>query len=204
MYSEDGGESFSDHRRGAKRDVHLIAWHPTAEGRAYQAAGDGAAWSRDAGVTWEAVDAGRDLPYCWALAVDPADPDRWFVSAASGPGAAHSGEAAQGRLYGWEGERWRALPLPGASMPYALVALDGELIAGMTERPGAAERRPGRDLERRSRSRSAGSRRTQRTEEPSSLPVPWGVCYVPGRVWDGREQEERGSRDSAESASCRV
>src|SRR6478735_2490576 len=80
MYTEDGGRSFTDHRPGAKRDAHTLAWHPSAVGRAYEAAGDGAAWSRDGGIGWEAVDAGRDRGYCWALALDPADPDRWYIS----------------------------------------------------------------------------------------------------------------------------
>ena len=104
-----------------------------SEGRAYQAAGDGAAWSADGGVSWQAVDTGRDLRYCWALAVDPADPDRWYVSAASGPRAAHAGEDAAGRLYVWEDGAWRALDLPGTSMPYALAAWDAELLAAMAD-----------------------------------------------------------------------
>jgi hypothetical protein len=133
MYTEDGGDSFSDHRAGAKRDAHSLAWHPRADGRAYQAAGDGAAWSRDGGQTWEAVDTGRELRYCWALAVDPDDPDRWYVSAASGPGAAHRGEQARGELYRWEGDAWHALELPGESMPYTLAATNGELLAGMAD-----------------------------------------------------------------------
>ena len=133
MYTDDGGATFSDHRPGAKRDAHSLAWHPRAEGRAYQAAGDGAAWSRDGGRTWEAVDDGRELHYCWAVAVDPADPERWYVSAASGPMAAHSGAGARGRLYRWEGGAWRALALLGESMPYALAAVDGELLAGMAD-----------------------------------------------------------------------
>jgi hypothetical protein len=133
MYTADGGATFSDHRPGAKRDAHSLAWHPRAEGRAYQAAGDGAAWSRDGGLTWESVDTGRDLPYCWALAVDPTDPERWYVSAASGPGAAHRGDGARGRLYRCEDGAWQALELPGESMPYALAASDGELIAGMAD-----------------------------------------------------------------------
>jgi hypothetical protein len=132
MYSDDGGASFSDHRPGAKLDAHIIAWHPRVEGRAYQAAGDGAAWSHDGGRTWDAADAGRDLRYCWALALDPGDPERWYVSAASGPGAAHRGQRARGRLYRWEGE-WEALALPAESMPYALAATDGELLAGMSD-----------------------------------------------------------------------
>jgi hypothetical protein len=132
MYSDDGGATFSDHRPGAKLDAHSLAWHPHDEGRAYQAAGDGAAWSRDGGRTWEAADAGRELRYCWAVAADPADPERWYVSAASGPGAAHSGHRARGRLFRWDGA-WRALALPTDSMPYALAASDGELLAGMAD-----------------------------------------------------------------------
>jgi hypothetical protein len=133
MYTDDGGAGFTDHRPGAKLDTHSIAWHPSAPGRAYQAAGDGAARSSDGGLTWEPCDAGRDLRYCWALAVDPADPDRWYVSAASGPGAAHSGERARGGLYRWAGDSWETLPLQGDAMPYGLAASDGELIAGMTD-----------------------------------------------------------------------
>jgi hypothetical protein len=132
MYSDDGGATFSDHRPSAKRDAHSLAWHPSVEGRAYQAAGEGAAWSRDGGRSWESADAGRDLGYCWAVAVDPADPERWYVSAASGPRAAHSGEQARGRLYRWE-DSWSALALPPDSMPYALAATDGELLAGLAD-----------------------------------------------------------------------
>jgi hypothetical protein len=133
MFSDDGGRSFTDHRPGAKRDAHCLAWHPSAEDRAYQAAGDGAAWSRDGGATWEAADAGRDLRYCWGLAVDPADPGRWYVSAADGPFTAHAGEEAEGRLYAWEDDAWRQLELPGRSMPYALATIDGELLSAMAD-----------------------------------------------------------------------
>jgi hypothetical protein len=133
MYTEDRGASFTDHRPGAKRDVHALAWHPAAEGRAYEAAGDGAAWSADGGLTWQPLDAGRELGYCWALACDPVDPERWYVSASSSPFVAHSGEDARGKLYRWEGDAWSELPVPGESMPYALAASDSELIAGMTD-----------------------------------------------------------------------
>jgi hypothetical protein len=132
MASDDGGATFSDHRPGAKRDAHGLVWHPRAEGRAYQAAGDGAAWSRDGGRTFQAADDGRELRYCWAIAVDPDDPERWYVSAASGPRAAHRGTDARGRLYRWDGA-WHALAVPGESMPYALVVADGELLAGMAD-----------------------------------------------------------------------
>ncbi|MGH3023921.1 MAG: WD40/YVTN/BNR-like repeat-containing protein, partial [Gaiellaceae bacterium] len=82
MRTADGGETWADHRPGAQRDVHALAWHPTEPDRAYEAAGGGAAWSHDGGETWEPADEGRDRHYTWALAVDPADPDRWYVSAA--------------------------------------------------------------------------------------------------------------------------
>ena len=132
MYSEDGGATFSDHRPGAKLDTHNVAWHPHLEGRAYEAAGDGAAWSRDGGLTWEAADTGRELGYCWALALDPVDPERWYVSATSGPGAAHSGEQAHGRLYRWN-DGWQPLRLPSDSMPYTLAVTRDELLAGMAD-----------------------------------------------------------------------
>src|SRR3712207_6916988 len=41
MLTEDGGQSFSDHRPGAQPDVHALAWHPSAPGRAYEAGGGG-------------------------------------------------------------------------------------------------------------------------------------------------------------------
>jgi hypothetical protein len=132
MVSEDGGATFSDHRPGAKRDAHQLAWHPRVDGLAYQAAGDGAARSRDGGRTWEAADGGR-LPYCWALAIEPDDPERWYVSAATGPGTAHAGARAHGRLYRRDGDRWDEMELPSDAMPYALAVVDGTLLAGMSD-----------------------------------------------------------------------
>src|SRR5262245_41249229 len=37
MRTEDGGGSWQDHRPGAQPDVHSLAWHPRAAGRAYEA-----------------------------------------------------------------------------------------------------------------------------------------------------------------------
>jgi photosystem II stability/assembly factor-like uncharacterized protein len=138
MRSEDGGETWEDHRPGAQRDVHALAWHPRAAGRAYEAGGGGAAWSFDGGQTWEAADEGRDRHYTWALAVDPDDPDCWFVSASRGPMQAHRGGNAQAFLYRWRGDGpWEALagglPQPLASMPYALAWADGRLLAGLAD-----------------------------------------------------------------------
>ena len=133
MYTDDGGASFADHRPGAKLDPHTLAWHPRVSERAYEAAGDGAASSRDGGRTWEAADGGRDLPYCWALAVDPADAESWYVSAATGPFAAHSGSDARGRLYRFSRGSWQRLTLPTDAMPYTLATAGGLLLAGMVD-----------------------------------------------------------------------
>ena len=138
MRSSDGGESWEDHRPGAQRDVHALAWHPHAKGRAYEAGGGGAAWSDDGGETWRPADAGRDRNYTWALAVDPEDHDVWYVSASTGPFAAHGGKDPQARIYASRGAgEWRALdgglPDPLPAMPYALVATDGRLFAGLAD-----------------------------------------------------------------------
>jgi hypothetical protein len=138
MYSDDGGESFTDHRPGAERDVHTLAWHPREEGRAYEAAGGGAAWSRDGGLSWEPAESGRAHSYCWALAVDTEEPERWYVSAAYGPRQAHGGGPARAGLYRWEGTGpWEpigaGLPQPIDSMPYGLASSAGGLIAGLAD-----------------------------------------------------------------------
>jgi hypothetical protein len=138
MRSEDGGATWEDHRPGAQPDVHSLAWHPTAPGRAYEAGGGGSAWSFDAGRTWEPADEGRDRHYTWAVAPDPHDPDCWYVSASPGPFNAHRAGRAEAYLYRWRGEGpWQqlgeGLPQPLDAMPYALVARDGELYAGLSD-----------------------------------------------------------------------
>jgi photosystem II stability/assembly factor-like uncharacterized protein len=138
MLSEDGGSAWKDHRPGAQPDCHALAWHPEAEGRAYEAAGGGAAWSSDAGETWRGADEGRDRHYTWALAVDPDEPERWFVSASPGPMQAHGSRSAEAHLYRWEGEGpWErlteGLPDPLDSMPYALAFAGDSLVAGLAD-----------------------------------------------------------------------
>ena len=132
MRTADGGASFSDHRPQAARDVHCVAWHPSAPGRAYEAGGDGAAWSRDGGRSWDRADAGRDRRYAWALAVDAADPDRWFVSAAPGPSQAHGNRSSDSAIYRWEGSGpWRVIEGPLDSHVYALASGGSGLFAGL-------------------------------------------------------------------------
>jgi len=135
MRSTDAGASWQDRRPGAALDVHSLAWHPRVEGRAYEAGGDGAAWSEDAGNTWRPADEGRDRNYTWGLAVDPDDPELWYVSASTGPFVAHGGGDPKARIFRREDGSWRPLagglsdPFP--AMPYALVASDGRLFAGL-------------------------------------------------------------------------
>jgi photosystem II stability/assembly factor-like uncharacterized protein len=137
MRSTDRGETWQDHRPGAQRDVHSLAWHPHARGRAYEAGGGGAAWSEDAGDTWQPADDGRDRHYTWSVAVDPDDPERWYVSASTGPFAAHGSGDPQARIYRREKAGWH--PLGGGlperlhAMPYALLPVGERLFAGLAD-----------------------------------------------------------------------
>ena len=138
MRSTDGGESWQDHRPGAQRDVHSLAWHARDPRRAYEAGGGGAATSDDAGETWRPADEGRDRNYTWAVAADPDDPDLWYVSASTGPFAAHGRGDPQARIYRRRnGEPWQplagGLPEPLPAMPYALLAADDRLFAGLAD-----------------------------------------------------------------------
>jgi photosystem II stability/assembly factor-like uncharacterized protein len=138
MRSADGGRSWQDHRPGAQPDVHSLAWHPRVPGRAYEAGGGGAAFSVDAGESWQPADEGRDRHYTWSVAVDPDDPGCWYVSASTGPFAAHGGRRPEARIYRRrDGEPWLplagGLPEPLPAMPYALVATEGRLFAGLAD-----------------------------------------------------------------------
>jgi photosystem II stability/assembly factor-like uncharacterized protein len=138
MRSTDGGQTWEDHRPGAQPDVHSLAWHPRTPGRAYEAGGGGAASSSDAGESWQPADDGRDRHYTWSVAVDPNDPDCWYVSASTGPRAAHGGGDPQAGIYRRrDDERWQplagGLPDPLPAMPYALLATDGRLFAGFAD-----------------------------------------------------------------------
>jgi hypothetical protein len=116
--------------------VHALAWHPSGDGRAYEAAGGGTARSDDHGRTWEPADDGRDRDYCWGLAVAPDQPDTWFVSASPGARHAHGDRPADAGLFiRRDGGRWRraeeGLPRPLDDMPYALAAAGGFVACGL-------------------------------------------------------------------------
>ena len=108
---------------------------PREPGRAYEAGGGGAAWSEDAGNTWTPADEGRDRHYTWSVAVDPEDPELWYVSASSGPFAAHGRGDPQAKIFRRRNGTWEALagglPNPLSAMPYALVATSERLFAGL-------------------------------------------------------------------------
>ena len=137
MRSIDGGGTWQDHRPGAQRDVHSLAWHPGTAARAYEAGGGGAAWSDDGGESWRAADSGLDRHYTWSVAVEPDDPDSWYVSASTGPFAAHGAGDPQARIYAWRGGAWHSLsgglPEPLPAMPYALISTAGRLFAGLAD-----------------------------------------------------------------------
>ena len=138
MRSSDSGATWQDHRPGAQPDVHSLAWHPRVRGRAYEAGGGGAAFSIDAGETWQPADEGRDRNYTWAVTVDPRDPDCWYISASTGPFAAHGRGDPQALIYRRRGEEvWQplggGLPQPLPAMPYALVAAERRLFAGLAD-----------------------------------------------------------------------
>jgi hypothetical protein len=142
MRSLDGGRTWEDRKPGSYLDCHCLATHPAHPDRVYEAAGDGVAWSHDAGHSWEPVDQGMDRHYTWGLAVDSADPDLWYVSATFSARTAHRRDGnALALLYRKRGDGpWEALggngtlPAPLPYMPYALLAPQnqpGVLIAGM-------------------------------------------------------------------------
>ena len=104
-------------------------------GSGVRGGGGGAAWSTDGGDTWRPADDGRDRHYTWSVAVDPDDPELWYVSASTGPFAAHGRRDPQAHIYRRRNGGWDALagglPDPLPSMPYALVATGDRLFAGL-------------------------------------------------------------------------
>jgi hypothetical protein len=69
------------------------------------------------------------------VTVEPDDAEAWYVSASTSPYAAHGRADPEARIYAWRGGEWRTLaaglPEPLPAMPYALVATEGRLFAGL-------------------------------------------------------------------------
>ena len=138
--SQDGGQTWSRHRKRALRDNHWLTFHHTNGDWVYQAGGSGggASHSQDAGKTWRKAKHGLAKNYGVACAADPHKPEVWYVSVAPGPGKAY-GAQAEAYLYrssggaGWQPIGWEAHPL--SSMPISLVTdpgAPGGLYAGLT------------------------------------------------------------------------
>lgn len=114
--SFDGGETWEDRVPTGRRDTHTMTTHPDAPERAWAAAGDGFAVSDDRGDTWTYPQEGLDHRYCWSVAVDPADPERLLLSAATGPRTAHTAGAAESYVYRrTEGGPWE---VAGNGLPH--------------------------------------------------------------------------------------
>jgi photosystem II stability/assembly factor-like uncharacterized protein len=139
MRSRDGGATWADHNPEAHSDAHQLLTHPLAPDRLYEAAGQGIARSEDRGETWRRLDDGLDRHYAWAEAIDPADPELWYVSVSRSPFDAHGGGDGHARLLrtrgdGWErADRWGDEPAL-RRMPYALSPMPGRrdcLLVGL-------------------------------------------------------------------------
>ncbi|WP_277553877.1 WD40/YVTN/BNR-like repeat-containing protein [Halobaculum limi] len=108
--THDRGETWEDRVPDSRRDTHSMVTHPDAPGRAWCAAGDGFAETRDGGETWSHPQSGLDRTYCWSVAVDEDDPDCVLVSAARGAFEAHTAERAETYVYRRDGdEDWERL-----------------------------------------------------------------------------------------------
>jgi len=146
--SGDGGKTWSDHLGGALRDCHTLFYHPNNGEWVYEAGGTGAgaAYSRDAGKTWQQTRDGLDRHYGWACAADPEKPEVWYVSASPSfswrhftPVAHIDGQANACIYRSAGGAPWQklsgGLPQPLNYMAYALLtdpSESGHLYAGLS------------------------------------------------------------------------
>ena len=138
--SQDGGQTWSGHRKGALRDNHSLTFHQTNGDWLYQAGGTGggASFSQDGGMTWHKNKHGLEKNYGVECAADPQKPEVWYASVAPGPGKAY-GIEAEAYLYRasggaeWQPIGWESHPL--SSMPIALITSpteSGQIYAGLT------------------------------------------------------------------------
>jgi hypothetical protein len=127
LRSEDGGRSWSGHRRGASRDCHGL-WYE--DGIAYAVGGtNGLARSRDDGRTWEHSLEGLPGRYGWSAAADPEDPERAYLVAAPSL-RAHSGDA-RAAVHRWTGTRWERVLGPFRSLPVVATGVAGEVFVAV-------------------------------------------------------------------------
>ncbi len=147
LRSEDGGITWSGHRRGAVVDCHSMIHHHSNGDWVYEGGGGGAAYSQDGGLTWNKPKAGLKKKYGWVVAADPAQPEVWYISASGMPNPlrgeftppAHNDGNAKASIYrSVGGAPWEqlagGLPEPLDYMAYALLTdsqASGHLYAGL-------------------------------------------------------------------------
>ncbi len=142
--SEDGGHTWSNHRKGALRNGHTLVFHARDGRWVYQAGRGGAAVSQDGGCTWMRPKDGLDLRYGWACAADPERPEVWYVSAGpagwKGVSQAPVNGAANSYIYrkaggaAWE-KLGGGLPQPMPYLAYTLLTAPnapGHVYAGLS------------------------------------------------------------------------
>lgn len=150
LRSEDGGATWSNHRRGAVRDCHSLKFHATNGNWVYEGGGTGvgAAFSRDEGKTWRQPKDKLARKYGWMVAADPGRPEVWYLAASPQPKLlrgefeppAHKHGHSNAHIYrSAGGAPWEqlsgGLPEPLDYMAYDLVTVPdapGHLYAGMT------------------------------------------------------------------------
>jgi photosystem II stability/assembly factor-like uncharacterized protein len=123
--STDGGETWSDHRKGAGRDCHQLFFHPRQGQWVYQAHGGGPSVSRDAGQTWTQPRQGLDRRYCINVAADAERPESWYAVVAP-MFKAHSADSQAIVVRSTGGAAWEKLNggLPGSFDRLPLLAGD--------------------------------------------------------------------------------
>jgi photosystem II stability/assembly factor-like uncharacterized protein len=108
LRSPDAGRTWTRHWRGVALDCHAIRFHPADGSRAYVGSGTGASLSLNGGRTWRRHLDGLDHRYGWSIAVDPQDPDRWYLCAAP-VRTAHSADARATLFRSEDGGPWHRL-----------------------------------------------------------------------------------------------
>ena len=149
LRSEDGGLSWSRHRRGALRDCHSLMFHPTNGDWAYQGGAglrSGLAFSQDGGISWRQPKMAVKKNYGWMVAADPVQPEVFYLASSPQPKVlkgefippAHSEGNSNASIFRSTGGMKLEsispeLPSPLHAMPYALVTTGegGHLYAGL-------------------------------------------------------------------------
>lgn len=122
--SDDGGASWSGHRRGALRDCHELH---VVGGRIFEAGSGGLAVSDDDGRSWRRPRAGLDRRYGWSVAVRG---DRRYLAVAPYL-SAHSGDAKACVFRARGDGPWERATDELTSLPRLCVSADGDTFAAL-------------------------------------------------------------------------